>query len=72
MMGLVAIGYLSARSAKIAAEKAPTADGDAGFYEAKGISARFFMDRILPQATGLFLAIKGGKAAMMAMPEAAF
>ncbi len=72
MLGLVAMGYLFARSAKIAAEKAPAANGDAAFYEAKGISARFFMDRILPQATGLFLAIKGGKAAMMAMPEAAF
>ena len=72
MLGLVAMGYLFCKSAKIAAEKAPTANGDAGFYRAKGISARFFMDRILPQATGLFLAIKGGKAAMMAMPEAAF
>ena len=72
MLGIVAMGYLFAKSAKIAAEKAPTANGDAGFYEAKQISARFFMDRVLPQATGLFLAIKGGKAAMMAMPEAAF
>ena len=72
MLGLVAMGYLFARSAKIAAEKAPAANGDAAFYEAKVISARFFMDRVLPQATGLFLAIKGGKAAMMAMPEAAF
>ena len=72
MLGLVAMGYMFARSAKIAADKAPTANGDAGFYEAKLVSARFFMDRILPQATGLFLALKGGKAAMMAMPEDAF
>src|SRR5579875_75246 len=72
MLGLVAMGYLFAKSAKIAAEKAPSANGDAGFYEAKQISARFFMDRILPQATGLFLALKGGKASMMAMPEDAF
>ena len=72
MLGLVAMGYMFARSAKIAADKAPCANGDAGFYEAKLVSARFFMDRILPQATGLFLALKGGKAAMMAMPEAAF
>ena len=72
MIGLVAMGYMFVKSAKIAAEKAPTANGDAGFYEAKLASARFFVDRILPQATGLFLTLKAGKAAMMAMPEAAF
>ena len=72
MLGLVAMGYMFVKSAKIAAEKAPTANGDAGFYEAKQASARFFVDRVLPQATGLFLTLKSGKAAMMAMPEAAF
>ena len=72
MIGLVAMGYMFVKSAKIAAEKAPTANGDAGFYEAKQVSARFFVDRVLPQATGLFLALQSGKKAMMAMPEAAF
>ena len=72
MLGLVAMGYMFCKSAKIAAEKAPTANGDASFYEAKQASARFFIDRVLPQATGLFLTLKSGKAAMMAMPEGAF
>ena len=72
MLGLVAMGYMFVKSAKIAADKAPTANGDAGFYEAKQASARFFVDRVLPQATGLFLTLKSGKAAMMAMPEGAF
>ena len=72
MLGLVAMGYMFVRSAKIASDKAPTANGDAAFYEAKLVSARFFIDRVLPQATALFLALKAGKAAMMAMSEAAF
>ncbi len=72
MLGLVAMGYMFVKSAKIAADKAPTANGDARFYEAKQASARFFIDRVLPQATGLFLTLKSGKAAMMAMPDAAF
>jgi alkylation response protein AidB-like acyl-CoA dehydrogenase len=72
LIGLVAMGYMFVKSAKIAAEKAPTADGDAGFYAAKIASACFFVERILPQATALFLAIKSGKASMMALDEAAF
>ena len=72
LIGLVAMGYMFVKSAKIAAEKAPTANGDAGFYADKITSARFFVDRILPQATALFLAIKSGKASMMALEEAAF
>ena len=72
LFGLVALGYLWARSAKIAADKLPKANGDAGFYEAKLATARFFFDRILPETAGLFAAIKSGKGSMMAMPDAAF
>jgi alkylation response protein AidB-like acyl-CoA dehydrogenase len=72
LIGLVAMGYMFVKSAKIAAEKAPTANGDAAFYEAKITSARYFVDRILPQTTSLFLAIKSGKASMMALEEDAF
>jgi alkylation response protein AidB-like acyl-CoA dehydrogenase len=72
LIGLVAMGYMFVKSAKIAAEKAPTANGDQAFYEAKITSARFFVERILPQTTALFLAIKAGKASMMALGEDAF
>lgn len=72
LIGLVAMGYMFVKSAKIAAEKAPTANGDQAFYEGKIASARFFVDRILPQTTALFLAIKSGKASMMALAEDAF
>ena len=72
LFGLVALGYMWARMAVLAAERLPAANGDAGFYAAKLATVRFFFDRILPQAGGLYLAIKSGKAAMMALDEAAF
>ena len=72
LFGLVALAYLWARMAKIAVTRLAAGDGEAEFYRAKLVSARFFYERILPQTSALFLAIKVGKGAMMDMPEAAF
>jgi alkylation response protein AidB-like acyl-CoA dehydrogenase len=72
LMGLVALGYLWARTAKIAAAKLPNANGDATFYQSKLTTAQFFNDRLLPQTTALFTAIKAGKASMMALEDSAF
>jgi hypothetical protein len=58
--------------AKIAAAKLPTANGDAGFYQAKLTTAKFYFDRILPEVGSLLAAIKSGKASMMALDESAF
>ena len=70
--GLVALGFMWARSAIIAMEKLASANADANFYQAKLTTARFYMERILPQVGGLLAAIKSGKTAMMQMPEEAF
>jgi len=72
MMGLVALGYMWARTAKVAGEKLPAANGDASFYKAKLITARFYMERILPQTGALWSSIRAGKASMMELEEAAF
>jgi alkylation response protein AidB-like acyl-CoA dehydrogenase len=73
MLGLVALGFMWVRMAKVAAEKLPTATGeDAAFYQAKRKTAAFFVDRILPQAGSLLYTIKAGKASMMALEDAAF
>ena len=72
LMGMVALGFMWARMAKVASEKLPTADGDAGFYQAKLATGRFYAERILPQAGALLGAIKSGKAAMMAIEDTAF
>jgi hypothetical protein len=73
MLGLVALGFMWVRMAKVAAEKLPSASGeDAAFYQAKRKTAAFYVDRILPQAGALLYAIKAGKASMMALEDAAF
>ena len=73
MLGLVALGYMWVRMAKVAAGKVAAATGDdAQFYKAKLGTAAFFVERILPQAGSLLYAIKAGKASTMALEEAAF
>jgi len=70
LLGLVALGFMWARSAVIAVERLARADGDAAFYKAKLTTARFYMERVLPQVGGLLVAVKAGKGAMMEMDEA--
>ena len=73
MIGLVALGFMWVRMAKVAADKLPAANGeDAAFYRAKRVTAAFYIDRVLPQAGALLYAIKSGKASMMALDESAF
>ncbi|HEX4262503.1 MAG TPA: acyl-CoA dehydrogenase C-terminal domain-containing protein [Acetobacteraceae bacterium] len=72
LFGLVALGFMWARMAKLAAGRLPGAGAEAAFYQAKLTTARFFMERILPQAGALWLAIRSGKGAMMELDAAAF
>jgi len=72
LMGLVAMAYVFARAVKVAQARLAEGSDDAAFYTAKIHTARFFYDRLLPQATAAFLAIKAGKASTMALDEAAF
>jgi alkylation response protein AidB-like acyl-CoA dehydrogenase len=72
LIGLVAMGFCFAKSVKIAATRLAEGGADAAFYDAKIKTATFFFDRLLPQATACFLAIKSGKASMMALAEDQF
>ena len=72
LLGLVALGFMWAKAAKVAEAKLPEANGDAGFYKAKLTTAQFFADRLLPQTGALWSAIKAGKASTMELEEAAF
>mgnify|MGYP002721106460 FL=1 len=72
LFGLVALGFMWMRSAKIAAGKLADAGPDAGFYKTKLATARFFTERILPQVGALLVSIKSGKASMMALEDEAF
>ncbi len=73
LLGLVVLGYMWARMVKAA--QASLASGDStrqDFLEAKLISGRFFMDRILPETALRRLRIEAGADTMMALPAEAF
>lgn len=70
LFGLTALAYLWARMAEAASQKL-TDDAD-GFYKAKVATARFYMQRLLPQTGALLSSILSGSKTMMAFDEAAF
>jgi hypothetical protein len=69
--GLVALALMWARMAKIALARAG-GSAEPDFYRAKLVTARFYMQRILPQTAGLMGAIMGGGKAMMDFDAAQF
>jgi alkylation response protein AidB-like acyl-CoA dehydrogenase len=71
-MGLTAMAYVFAKAVLLAQAQLAQGSDEARFYQAKIDTARFFFDRILPQTAALYLAIKSGKSAMMALDEAVF
>ena len=76
LMGLVATGLMWLRMAAAAARLKAAGD-DAGrfgaaFLDAKLVTARFFAERILPDAGALRRKIEGGAEALMALPPEMF
>ena len=68
LFGIVAIGYMWALQVKTAQEKlAQGANGDAQFLENKEVVARFFYERILPEAPAHLARIETGSDTMMKM-----
>ncbi len=71
---LVALGYMWARMAKVALEKSMT-DTDPGkkeFYDSKIKTARFFFERILPEADARQKMVLSGAKSLMEMEQTAF
>jgi hypothetical protein len=69
-MALVSFAYMWARAASVAI---PKADGDnSGFYQAKLMTARFYMKRLLPQTTALLASLQSGSDCLMDMPAESF
>ncbi len=61
------------RMAKVAQEKlAEGAGEDMTFYEAKLVTGRFFMERMMPETAAHLARISSGADAMMALPAEAF
>jgi alkylation response protein AidB-like acyl-CoA dehydrogenase len=67
LFALTALAYLWARAARLAL---PRSNED--FYRAKRVTARFFMERILPETQSLQARIAAGAAPVMALDEAMF
>ncbi len=70
--GYVTLAYFWARMAVVAREKIAAADGDASFYEAKLMTARFYFERLLPRTRGLKETMLAGAGNLMDMPEELF
>ena len=69
-MALVAFGHAWAQAAKVALERA---DGDnSGFYDAKLVTARYFMQRLLPQTASLARTACAGAETVMALDAEMF
>ncbi|ALR21937.1 acyl-CoA dehydrogenase C-terminal domain-containing protein [Sphingobium baderi] len=70
IMGIVATGLMWLRMAKAANGLLEADEGDATFLEAKLVTARFFAERIMPDAGALRRKIEGGADSLMALdPE---
>ncbi len=72
LFGLVAIAYLWCRAAEIALRKIAAGEDSDGFYRAKLATARFFMERVLPQTSALYAQVMAGGKTMMEFEDAAF
>jgi alkylation response protein AidB-like acyl-CoA dehydrogenase len=72
LFGLTALGYMWCKIAEAALEKLPKANGSTPRYSAKLVTARFFMERMLPETATRLARIKAGAASTMELPEEAF
>ena len=72
LMGLVTLGLMWLRMAKVAQEKLANGSDDKAFYEAKLVTARYYAERFLPDAGALRRKLEAGGEAMMALDVEAF
>ena len=72
LMGIVCGGWQMARAALVSETKLRKGEGDAAFYRAKIVTAKFFASHILAQAPGLRDAIVNGGRDVMALAEESF
>ena len=72
LFGLVALGYMWCKIAEAALAKLPKANGSAAVLNAKLITARFFMERMLPETATRLARIQAGAASTMELPDDAF
>ncbi|MEO1168557.1 MAG: acyl-CoA dehydrogenase C-terminal domain-containing protein [Pseudomonadota bacterium] len=70
LMGVVSLGLMWLRMAKASAAAIEAGAEDPAFHEAKLVTARFYAEKIMPDAAGLRAKIEGGSDSLMALdPE---
>jgi len=72
MFGLVALGYMWCKIAEASLAKLPDANGSAQRFNAKLTTARFFMERMLPETAAHLARIQSGAGSTMELPAEAF
>ncbi|MBM3491499.1 MAG: acyl-CoA dehydrogenase [Alphaproteobacteria bacterium] len=72
LFGLVALGWMWAEMAKVAQTKLKEGSAEPEFYRAKLATARFFMERMLPDTAALQAKATAGKRSLMELDAAVF
>ena len=72
LWGLVAGGWQMARAAQIAVRQRDEGGGDAGFCNAKLVTARYYAEALLPQAEACAHAVTEGSASALALANEQF
>ena len=72
LFALTALGMMWVRMVRAAHAGLKAGTGDAGFYNAKLITGRYFMQRVMPDSISMLTKIKTGADSMMALNADAF
>jgi hypothetical protein len=72
LMGTVSLGWMWLKMARASAAAIAAGTDDRARHEAKIVTARFFAERMLPDAAALRRKIEGGAGALMALTVDAF
>ena len=72
MFGLVALGFMWCRMAKVSAGKLAEGTGDKAFHDGKLKLANYYMTKVLPDTSSLLSKITAGAAPVMALADDAF
>ncbi|MDP1136687.1 acyl-CoA dehydrogenase C-terminal domain-containing protein, partial [Klebsiella pneumoniae] len=72
IMGIVGLGVMWLRMVTAATKLKAAGEGDAAFLDAKLVTARYFAERIMPEAGALRRKIEAGAEALMALPPEMF
>ena len=72
LMGIVTLGLMWLRMAKASTAALAHGGDDKDFHEAKIVTARFYAERILPQAGAERRKLEAGSESLMALPVEAF